>query len=80
MTQTVDPDALLDQRQVSRMLNVKPKMLEGRRYRGGGPPYITIGKLVRYRRSDVLGYLEANRRTVTPHVPRLPRKKKRSSH
>ena len=48
---------------------MKPKMLEGRRYRGGGPPYITIGKLVRYRLSDVEEFLAVNRRTQTPHVP-----------
>jgi hypothetical protein len=57
---TIDPDSLLDQTQVARILNTTEKFLEGRRYRGGGVPFIRVGRLVRYRRQDVLEFISNN--------------------
>lgn len=36
------------------------------RYKGDGPPFVRFGRRVRYRRSDVLAWLEANVETQTP--------------
>ena len=57
---TVDPEVLLDQVQVARILNTTEKFLEGRRYRGGGVPFVRIGRLVRYRRQDVERFISDN--------------------
>lgn len=61
----VDPDVLLDQKQVARLLNMSPKFLEGRRVRGGGPKFILCGRYIRYRREDVKDWLASRERTST---------------
>lgn len=66
-----DPDVLLDAKQVARIINMSPKFVEGRRVRGGGIPYIKVGRYVRYRRNDVEAWLDS--RTHTSTSQRLPR-------
>lgn len=63
--QTVDPDALLDQTNVAKILGTTTKFLEARRVRGGGIPYIKVGSLCRYRRADVEQWIESQRHTST---------------
>lgn len=41
-------DTYLDQNALASILNVSPRTLEGKRQRGDGPPYIKVGKLIRY--------------------------------
>jgi excisionase family DNA binding protein len=41
-------------------LNVPARTLEDWRYRGEGPPYVRLGRGVRYRRSDVDKHLAEN--------------------
>lgn len=53
-----DGDKLFNTEQAAGLLGVEPRSLEARRYRGGGPPYIKIGHLVRYRRSDLTKWLD----------------------
>jgi predicted DNA-binding transcriptional regulator AlpA len=61
-----DIDAILNQAVIAEWLGVTTKALEAWRYRGGGPPFIRVGgKLVRYRRGDVLAWLESRRRSST---------------
>lgn len=63
--QTEDPDELLDTPQTADILDVKPGTLEVWRATKRYPlPFIKIGGKVRYRRSDVLRFIEANK--VTP--------------
>ena len=57
----VDPEALLDQASVARLLGATEKFLEARRVRGGGPPFVKVGRLCRYRRADVLAWIESRR-------------------
>jgi excisionase family DNA binding protein len=61
----VDPEVLLDQRQVARLIRMTTKFMEARRVRGGGIPYVKVGRLVRYRKADVDQWLKENRRTST---------------
>jgi predicted site-specific integrase-resolvase len=49
---------LLDQKKAAELLAVKPRTLEYWRINGGGPVYVKIGKMVRYRESDVYAYIE----------------------
>lgn len=48
---------LLDQKQVAEMLCVSTKTLEYWRWKKKGPKCFKVGRLVRYRESDVLTYV-----------------------
>lgn len=61
-TRHVDPDELLDERQVSRLWGIPTKTLQTWRYRGEGPAYVKVGSSVRYVRRDISTWLES--RTV----------------
>jgi predicted DNA-binding transcriptional regulator AlpA len=54
-------DELLSPDQLAAELDVSPRTLPGWRLRGLGPPYVKVGALVRYRRSDVDAWLRAQR-------------------
>jgi hypothetical protein len=58
-------DELQDQAAVAKRLNVKTKTLEAWRHRGGGPQFIKVGALVRYRPQDVTDFIERNLRGST---------------
>lgn len=51
-------DRLLDQNEVAVILCLSPKTLEFYRWKGLGPRFVKMGKLVRYRESDVKAYVE----------------------
>jgi hypothetical protein len=55
-------NGLLDTQEASDYLNVNDKSLANSRYTGTGMqiPYIKMGKIVRYRQSDLDDYLENN--------------------
>jgi predicted DNA-binding transcriptional regulator AlpA len=61
----LDPDALLYQREASYLAGLSHRTLEAMRLRGGGPPYIKIGSAVRYRRGDLVEWIDAHRRRST---------------
>jgi excisionase family DNA binding protein len=52
-------DELLTQEQVAKWLNIKARTLRNWRDTGSGPVSIRLGRQVRYRRSDVSQWLEA---------------------
>ena len=58
-------DELLDQSRVAKMLKVTEKFLEARRCKGGGPAFIHVGRLVRYRFDDVQAWIQSQRMTST---------------
>ncbi len=61
-----DPDALLYQAEVAYLTAQSERTLEAYRLKGGGPPFIVIGKRgVRYRRGDVQEWIAARRRRST---------------
>lgn len=49
----------MDQHEVAKMLGVSAKTLEYWRWRKIGPKFIKIGRLARYRMSDVIIYINA---------------------
>ena len=55
-------DVLLNQEDAAKILLVKPKSLEAWRHRGGGPPFVRVGRLVRYSRLSLLAWIRS--RTV----------------
>ena len=64
MTTTVDLDDLLSNEQTAAILGVRPNTLEFWRCKGKGPVFIKLGTRpsspVRYQRSRVIAWLEAN--------------------
>lgn len=49
---------LLNQQEAADILAVKPRTLEYWRINGGGPDYVKLGKMVRYRECDVYAFIE----------------------
>jgi hypothetical protein len=61
----IPQEELIDEQTLSERLNVKPRTLQGWRLRGEGPPYIKVGRLVRYRPVDIQRYLNEQTRHST---------------
>ncbi|WP_414695006.1 helix-turn-helix transcriptional regulator [Phenylobacterium sp.] len=59
------PDRLLRTPEAAELLNVSVAFLERQRWLRAGPPHVRVsgasGRAVRYRRSDLLSWMEANR-------------------
>jgi hypothetical protein len=66
MNKPNDPDRLLHTKDAACVLGVSPAMLERLRWLGEGPPFIrpTGGRLIRYRFSDLLTWIDRHR--ITP--------------
>lgn len=58
----------LTTQEVADLLNVRRTTLEAWRSRGGGPKFMKLGRVVRYRRRDVDQWLEENTHTSTSEV------------
>ena len=52
--------SLLNQDQAAEVLAVRPRTLETWRCRGGGPPFVRVGRGVRYRLRDLHAWIEQN--------------------
>lgn len=64
MTVDAELDTLFTPTEVSAYLNVPPGTLANWRYQGTGPPFIRVGRLVRYRGREVSAWLEENEQGV----------------
>jgi len=53
-------EELLTTRQAAAFLKVSPKTLERMRVEGAGPAFVKVGRSVRYRRSDLLAFIDSN--------------------
>ena len=60
-----DPETLLTEAQTADHLSISMRTLQAWRVRGGGPIFIRAGRSIRYRRSDLLDWIEANAATST---------------
>lgn len=56
---------LLTEKQLAERLSISSRTLQTDRQRGGGIPYLKIGRSVRYDRDDVVAYLNSRKRTST---------------
>lgn len=54
-------DRLLDRREVEAYFGISKRFLETSAQRGNGPPFVRIGRLVRYRSSDIRAWIFAHR-------------------
>jgi predicted DNA-binding transcriptional regulator AlpA len=55
-----DPDALLNEAQVADSLNLSIRTLQAWRVKNAGPRFVRAGRAIRYRRSDLIAWIEAN--------------------
>ncbi len=55
-----DADALLTELQASEFLNISTRTLQAWRLRRAGPAFVQAGRSVRYRRGDLVQWIEAN--------------------
>jgi excisionase family DNA binding protein len=58
-------ESLLNQKQAARVLGVSVRTLERHRVAGTGPRWARLGRLVRYRQSDLSAWVEGNLRAST---------------
>jgi predicted DNA-binding transcriptional regulator AlpA len=63
-TITLTTDRLLDEREAAQVLGCSTALLRKWRVIGEDPSYCKVGRLVRYRNGDLLGFLEAHRVTT----------------
>ncbi len=62
-TDTQDPDYLMNEEELSTFIRVPRDSLKKWRHLGRGPKFLKMVGYVRYRRADVLAWLEASERT-----------------
>jgi len=55
-----DPDALLTEVQVGELFGLSIRTLQAWRARRAGPPFVQVGRAIRYRRSDLIDWINAN--------------------
>jgi hypothetical protein len=61
-------DPLLTEIEAAQQRKQSVRTLQAERLRGGGCPFVKLGRSVRYRRSDVLRFIESHVRTSTSEV------------
>ena len=65
MAELLDSVALINESSVAKRLHCEVKTLQAWRCRGGGPPFIRVGRLIRYSPDDVRAWIESRRMTST---------------
>ncbi len=59
-------NALIDEAEAASFLDLSVRSMQGYRYRGGGPRYVSVSRrCVKYRRLDLREWAEAKLRTST---------------
>lgn len=65
----LDDETLYDELVISKNLDCEQKTLQSWRSRGGGPPFVKIGRLVRYRGSDIKHWIASRTVRSTSDLP-----------
>jgi hypothetical protein len=65
-----DVDALLTEGEAADFLKLSVRTLQAWRLRVAGPAFIHVGRAIRYRRRDLINWVEAN--TVSPSRAVVP--------
>lgn len=64
-TPNMDPDAACNEMHAAALLGVSVRTLQAWRVRGGGPPYVKIGRAVRYQRRALIEFQQQHTVTST---------------
>jgi hypothetical protein len=65
-----EPDELLTEAEAAQLRRQSMRTLQAERLRGDGCPFVKLGRSVRYRRSDLMRFIEANVKTSTTKAGR----------
>jgi excisionase family DNA binding protein len=65
--QNTNPDAFLTEEQTAEFLNISVRTLQAWRIKLAGPRFVRVGRAIRYRRSDLTAWIEAN---TVGHAPK----------
>jgi predicted DNA-binding transcriptional regulator AlpA len=65
-----DADALLGEVRAAELLCLSQRTLQAWRAKGGGPAFVRAGRAVRYRRRDLIAWIEAHTVALPPARPR----------
>lgn len=57
---SLDTDALLREQDAADLLSLSVRTLQSWRIRMAGPPFVQVGRAVRYRRRDLIAWIDAN--------------------
>jgi len=60
LSKNAEAEVLLTESQAAQLLQISIRTLQAWRLRRSGPPYVQLGRAVRYRRSDLMGWIDAN--------------------
>lgn len=60
-------DQLIVESQAAELLKLSCRTLQAWRPLGIGPPYVRVGRAIRYRRGDLIAWIKQN--TVAPRQP-----------
>ena len=63
----LDADTLLGEMRASELLGLSSRTLQAWRSRNEGPPFVRAGRAIRYRRRDLIAWIEANTVSSTSH-------------
>jgi excisionase family DNA binding protein len=55
-----DPDALLTEDEAAELYGLSPRTFQAWRTENRGPPYVRLGRAIRYRRSALVKHLDEN--------------------
>jgi hypothetical protein len=55
-----DVDTLLREQDAADLLCLSVRTLQSWRFRRAGPPFVQVGRAVRYRRRDLITWIDAN--------------------
>lgn len=67
-----DLDTLIDEKEAASMVCYSVRALQNWRHRGGGPAFVKVSaRSVRYRRRDILAWIEARTVANTSQVPAI---------
>ena len=55
-----DADFLLKEEDAAHLLSLSVRTLQAWRIRTAGPPFVQVGRAVRYRRRDLIAWIDAN--------------------
>ena len=55
-----EAEPLLMEVQAAKLLNLSPRTLQNWRVARNGPQYIRVGRAIRYRRRDLIAWIDAN--------------------
>jgi hypothetical protein len=66
VARALDPETLLVEEHAARLLSLSARTLQAWRLRGEGPSFVRAGRAIRYRRCDLIAWIEANT-TLSPN-------------